>query len=228
MMDVRQVGELELITSGDLLSYVPICNREGGYIKEESGGKLNLREFDFSVAKFTSETLTIPPYFINKKFCVVYGACLSQIVIDSYGGEATELGYIKFTGESLDNLTGLLQQVKKDLFIESKKSKQPLEDLMNQFFAQNILRVTFEAKYNRRDDKYYAALFETVPTEYPEFSSKLRTVNFVTPTNITRVRSSSEPELSASPSASASTSYRDDSGRNRSLPSTIEGEDYGF
>lgn len=230
MLDVLKVGELDLIVSDGLLSYVPLCGDTGGFVTEEAGRDSSLREFDFSVAKFTSEILTIPPYFYNKKFCVMYGACLNKSVIDSYGGDTTELSYIKFTGESLDNLTALLQRIKKEMFIEAKKAKADVNDLMNAFFEVNILRVTFEQKRNSRGNKYYAGLFQSVPSKYPKFSEGIRNIDVPVTENVMRVRSinnTSQLSFSASPSSSASPSYRDDTGRDYSLPANSS-EDYGF
>lgn len=206
-MDIQNVGELSLISSYPLLSYVPICNDKGGYVSEEFGKEFKIKEFLFSVAKMTSETLTIEPYFVHKQFCVMYGACLNKLVVDSYGGTTTEMSYIKFTGESLDNLTGFLQKVKKDTYIACAKSGKDVSVEVENFFIENILRVVFEPKVNKRGNKYYACLFSSIPSTHPEFTKFLRAVSFSTPANIHRSRSLTNTAQSvASESSSASTS----------------------
>lgn len=220
-MQVVETGELTLITGHNLLSYVPICNKTGGYVSEECGSEFKIKEFVFSVAKMTTETLTIPPYFINKQFCIVYGACMNKLVMDSYGGTATELSYIKFTGESLDNLTGFLQRVKKECYIACVANGLDLTEEIGNYFVNNLLRVTLQGKMNKRGDKYFACQFASLPTPYPVFTGALRDIEIVVPNNLMRVRSSATLEItelgygddgtsaSASSSSSASSDYSD-------------------
>lgn len=231
MMDVTTVGELQLINSATMLSYVPICGKTGGYVTEEYGGEFKMREFTFSVNKFMLETLNIPPYFLNKEFCVVYGASVDKLVVDSYGGTTTELGYIKFTGESLDNLKALLQRIKKMVYIKCSKTGEDFEVALDQFFAENVLQITFQSKSNKKGDKYYACLFETKSAEYPQFTSKLRQEPIKVPANIIRIRSNPQDALIASSSSSPSSSAvfdHEDNDRSRTLTDDNRVEDYLF
>lgn len=234
MMRVTEIGELSLIESPNLLSYIPICNKTGGYVSEEYGGEFRLKEFVFSVAKMTTEVLTIPPYFINKTFCVMYGACLNELVINSYGGSTTELSYIKFTGESLDNLTGLLQQIKKQCYIACTTNNLDFNVEIKNYFTQNLLKVTFLSKRNKRNDPYFAAQFETLPSPYPLFTELLRDVQLNVPSNVVRIRSTATSELQsqtdddASASASASASVSSSSNAKVFEPVFNDHDDYPF
>lgn len=228
MMRVTEVGELSLVESPNLLSYVPICNKTGGYVSEECGSEFRLKEFVFSVAKMTSEILTIPPYFVNKQFCVIYGACLNQLVIDSYGGSATELSYIKFTGESLDNLTGFLQRVKKECFIACTSSGLDFDTEIKNYFVKNLLKVTFLSKRNKRNDPYFACQFTNLPSPYPLFTERLRDVQVTIPGNITRIRSISTPELQSQADGTASASASSSSSASTFEPVPNDYEDYPF
>jgi len=208
-LDIHTHGELELITTSKPVSYVAVCSDKGGYVTELGTSDLRLKTFDFAIAKCTYEVLTIEPYFINKPFAVLYGACLSKEVLDGYGGLATELSHIKFTGESLDNFTAVLQKTKKKAFLASKQSDKTLQEELDSVFVENLLRITFASKINKSRNKYFACEFELVKTTYPDFTEALRLYHSdMKPTSdIVRMRSSTNSDdrgTSASPSTSNS------------------------
>ena len=218
-MEIETIGELELISSNKPLAYVPICNNKGGYVTELGASSLKLETFNFSVAKVTCEILTIEPYFIDKTFTVLYGACLNEEILSSYGGVATEIAHIKFTGESLDNFTAFLQDLKKQAYIATKASGKTISEELEQVFIKNLLSVSFTPKFNKKRDRYYACEFALLATPFPKFTLELRKAfgDIKPPADIVRLRSANVAALrqnqdarAASTSASSRTNESSD------------------
>lgn len=207
-MEIETIGELELISSNKPLAYVPICNSKGGYVTELGASSLKLETFNFSVAKATCEILTIEPYFIDKTFTVLYGACLNEEILSSYGGVATEIAHIKFTGESLDNFTAFLQDLKKEAYIATKASGKTISQELEQVFVKNLLSVSFTPKFNKKRDRYYACEFALLATPFPKFTKELRDVygSIKPPADIVRLRSPNVLALNQSQDARAASS----------------------